>query len=58
MMGRHAQWRQLDLLELATHAVQRQQINPIVRAEIIGLLKQLFNDYSAALAKTKEADDE
>jgi hypothetical protein len=58
MMGRNVQSRQLDLLERAASAVQRQQLNPIVRAEIISLLKQLFNDHSAGLAKTKEADDE
>jgi hypothetical protein len=57
-MKRHVQWRQLNLLELATSAVQRQQLDPIVRAEIVSLLKQLFNDDSAAIAKTSEAADE
>jgi hypothetical protein len=57
-MKRHVQWRQLNLLELATSAVQRQQLDPIVRAEIVSLLKQLFNNDSAAIAKTSEAADE
>ena len=57
-MERRARWRQLDLLELATNAVQRQQFDPIVRAEITSLLKQLFNDCSVTLAKTRGADDE
>jgi len=58
MMDRHAQWRQLDLLELATSAIQRQRRDPMTRTEIINLLKLLLNEYSAALAKAKEADDE
>jgi hypothetical protein len=58
MMERRARWRQLDLLELATNAVQPQQFDPIVRAEITSLLKQLFNDCSVTLAKTRGADNE
>jgi len=58
MMDRHAQWRQLDLLELATSAIQRQRLDPMTRTEITNLLKLLLNEYSAALAKAKEADDE
>jgi hypothetical protein len=62
MMDRHAQWRQLDLLELATSAIQRQRLDPMTRTEIINLLKLLLklllNEYSATLAKAKEADDE
>jgi hypothetical protein len=58
MMKRHAQWRQLDLLKLATTAIQRQRLDPMMRAELTGLLKLLINECSAALAKAKEADDE
>ncbi len=57
-MDRHAQWQQLDLPELATSAIQRQRLDPMTRTEIINLLKLLLNEYSAALAKAKEADDE
>ena len=57
-MDRHAQWRQLDLLELATSAIQRQRLDPMTRTEIINLLKLLLNEHSAALAKAKEAADE
>jgi hypothetical protein len=58
-MKRHTQWRQLGLLDLATNEVPRPQLDPIVRREIVSLLKQLFIDYSAgAFAKTKEASDE
>jgi hypothetical protein len=58
MMERHAQDRQLDLLELATSAIQRQRLDPVARAEIASLLKLLLDECSAALAKTNEADDE
>ena len=57
-MKRHAQWRQLDLLKLATTAIQRQRLDPMMRAELTGLLKLLINECSAALAKANEADDE
>ena len=57
-MKRHAQWRQLDLLKLATTAIQRQRLDPMMRAELTGLLRLLINECSAALAKVKEADDE
>jgi hypothetical protein len=58
MMKRHAQWRQLDLHKLATTAIQRQRLDPMMRTELTSLLKLLINECSAALAKTKEADDE
>jgi hypothetical protein len=58
MMERHAQWRQLDLLEPATTAIQRQRLDPMMRTELTGLLKLLINECNAALAKAKEADDE
>jgi len=32
----HAQWRQLDLLVLATSVSQRQRLDPMVRAEVTG----------------------
>ena len=54
----HAQWRQLDLLVLATSASQRQRLDLMVRAEVTGLLKLLLDEYGAALAKTTEAGDE
>jgi hypothetical protein len=58
MMDRHAQWRQLDLLKLASTAIQRQRFDPVMRSELTGLLKLLIHECSAALAKAKEADDE
>ena len=57
-MKRHAQGRQLDLLKLATTAIQRERLDPMMRTELTGLLKLLINECSAALAKAKEADDE
>jgi hypothetical protein len=58
MMEQNAQWRQLDLLVLATSAIQRQRLDPMIRAEVIALLKLLLNEYSAVLAKAKEAGNE
>jgi hypothetical protein len=51
------QWRQLDLLELATKA-SRQRLDPVARAEVISLLKLLLNEHRAVRAETKGADDE
>ena len=58
MMEQHARWRQLDLLVLATSAIQRQRLDPMICSEVAGLLKLLLNECSAARAKAKEADDE
>ena len=58
MMERHAQWRQLDLLEVASTAIQQQRLDPMMRTELTGLLKLLINECSAALAKAKEAGNE
>jgi hypothetical protein len=58
MMEQRAEWRQLDLLVLATSAIQRQGLDPIIRAEITGLLKLLIIECSAAPTKAKGADDE
>lgn len=57
-MEANAQWRQLDLLQPATSAVQQQRLDPMLRAELTGLLKLLINECVAALAQTKEAADE
>ena len=57
MRQRHPRWRQLDLLECAASASQ-QQLDPIVRAEVISLLKLLLNEQCTARPKAKEADDE
>ena len=38
-MERHAQWRQLDLLELAMTALQRQRLDPMMRKELASLTK-------------------
>jgi hypothetical protein len=57
-MERHVQSQQLDLLELTTNAIQRQRLDPVIRAEIVSLLKVLINEYGAALAKAKGADNE
>jgi hypothetical protein len=58
MMEGDAQLRQLDLLELATTAIQRQRLDPMMRTELTGLLKLLIGECSAGLARAKEADDE
>jgi len=52
----HAQWRQLDLLVLANSERQCQRLDPMVRAEVTGLLKLLLNECSAANA-TEAADE-
>jgi hypothetical protein len=52
----HAQWRQLDLLVFANSETQCQRLDPMVRAEITGLLKLLLDEYSAAAA-TEAADE-
>ena len=57
-MEQDSEWRQLDLLVLATSASQRQRLDRMVRAEVTGLLKLLLEEYSAALAKAKEVADE
>ena len=57
-MEQHTRWQQLDLLVLATGAIQRRRLDPVLRSEVAGLLKLLLNECSAAHAKTKEADDE
>ena len=57
-MERYAQWRQLDLLELAMTAIQRQRLDPMMRTELTGLLKLLINECSAARAKAEADDDE
>jgi hypothetical protein len=58
MMEQPAECRQLDLLVLATSASQHQRLDPMIRAEVTGLLKLLIDECSAALAKAKEATDE
>ena len=57
-MEQHAQWRQLDLLERAASAIQRQRLDPAICAEVTALLKLLLKESGAALAKAKGADDE
>jgi len=52
----HAQWRQLDLLVLANNGTQFQRLDPMVRAEVTGLLKLLLDECSAANA-TEAADE-
>jgi hypothetical protein len=58
MMEQHARWQQLDLLVLATNAIQRRQLDPVVRSEVTGLLKLLLNECGAVHAKAKEANDD
>ena len=57
-MEQRAKRRQLDLLALATRAIQRQRLDAMIRAEITGLLKLLIIECSAAPSKAREADDE
>lgn len=58
MMEQRPEWRQLDLLPLASGAIQRQRLDAKTRAEITGLLKLLIAECSAAASKAREADDE
>lgn len=57
-MEQHTQWRQLDLLERAASAIQRQRLDLVIRTELVGLLKLLINECGAARAKMIEAHDE
>ena len=57
-MEQHPRWRQLDLVVLATSAIQQQRLDPMIRSQVTGLLKLLLNECSAAPATPKEADDE
>jgi hypothetical protein len=52
----HAQWRQLDLLVFANSETQCQRLDPMVRAEVTGLLKLLLDECSAGEA-TEAADE-
>ena len=52
----HAQRLQLDLLVFANRETQSQRLDPMVRAEITGLLKLLLDECSAANA-TEAADE-
>ena len=56
-MEQRAEWQQLDLLVLATSAIQRQRLDPMVRAEITGLLKLLIIECSAAPSKAGAGDE-
>ena len=47
-MEQHARWQQLDLLVLATSAIQHRRLDPTIRSEVTGLLKLLLNECSAA----------
>lgn len=58
MVERHIQWRQFDLLEFGSTAIQRQRLDPMMRTELTGLLKLLINECSAPVAKVEEADSE
>jgi hypothetical protein len=58
MMEQHARWRQLDLVVLATSAIQQQRLDPMIRSQVTGLLKLLLAECSAAPAMAKEADHE
>jgi hypothetical protein len=52
----HAQWRQFDLLVLANNQTQFQRLDPMLRAEVTGLLKLLLDECRAANA-TEAADE-
>lgn len=55
-MEQRTDWRQHDLLALGTSAIQ--QLDPMIRAEIVGLLKLLIVECSAARSKARETHDE
>jgi hypothetical protein len=57
MMEQHPEGRQLDLLVLASIAIQQQRLDAMNRAEITGLLKLLIIECSAS-SKARKADDE
>jgi hypothetical protein len=52
----HAQRLQLDLLVFANRETQSQRLDPMVRAEVTGLLKLLLDECSAVEA-TEAADE-
>jgi hypothetical protein len=56
MMEQHTEWRQLDLLALSTSAMQ--QLDPMIRAEIVGLLKLIIIECGATASKARETHDE
>jgi hypothetical protein len=59
MMESHKRLQQLDLLELAASAIQRQRLDPMIRGELTSLLKLLIDECGvAARSKAVEADDE
>ena len=57
MLQPQPRWRQLDLLEFAT-TVSQHRLDPMIRAEVISLLKLLLDERHAARAAAKGADDE
>jgi hypothetical protein len=52
----HAQRLQLDLLVLANSETQRQRLDPMIRADVTGLLKLLLDECSTVEA-TEAADE-
>ena len=57
-MQQHAQKRQLDLLMLAADDVVPRLFDPVMRAEIVGLLKALLSDRLAPVRIPEETDDD
>ena len=57
MLQPQPQWQQLDLLEFAT-SVSQHRLDPMIRTELINLLKLLLDEHRAARAAAKGADDE
>ena len=53
MLQLQPRWRQLDLLEFATSESQN-RLDPMVRAEVISLLKLLLNELRAARADANQ----
>lgn len=57
-MEQHQRWQQLDLLVLHKSAIQHQRLDPVIRSEVISLLKLLLSECVATAARAKGADDE
>ncbi len=57
-MEQHPRWQQLDLLVLAASEVERKQVNPAIRSEIIDLLRALLNACVVTNPNVEVDDDE
>jgi hypothetical protein len=55
-MEQPAEWRQLDLLVLATSASQHQRLDPMIRAEVTGAAQVAYRRMQRRPRKGEEGD--